>query len=252
MSDPRGNGTGAITPDSLPLERKLPLLVLGLFTLVLATSLVISYYEERRSAIEMAGERLAALGQAFAAISEQGAVQRLTLLRRASRDTAVINALRAPTAQLSSKAIQALGTLYVTAADTATPPELWDSRAQPLGVHRLETTRRRTTRSRRVDSSRGRRGSRACHTAARVERTDVVLHRRARARFEQAARIRGSGTADQLQSARTVGQRRARPARCGHRFLLQKRRRQHMGTPHRGDRASADSNKARARFAATV
>ena len=139
MSDPRGNGTGAITPDSLPLERKLPLLVLGLFTLVLATSLIISYSEERRSAIEMAGERLAALGQAFAAISEQGAAQRLTLLRRASHDTAVINALRAPTAQLSSKAIQALGTLYVTAADTATPPELWDSRAQPLGMHRLET-----------------------------------------------------------------------------------------------------------------
>ena len=37
MSDPHGNGngTGAHAPDSLPLERKLPLLVLGLFTLVL-------------------------------------------------------------------------------------------------------------------------------------------------------------------------------------------------------------------------
>ena len=37
--------------------------------------------------------------------------------------------------------MQALGTLYVNAADTATPPELWDSRGQPLGagLHGLET-----------------------------------------------------------------------------------------------------------------
>ena len=140
MSDARGNGTGVIAPDSLPLERKLPLLVLGLFTLVLATSLIISYYEERRSAIETAGARLATLGQAFAAMTEQGVNQRLGLLRRASHDTAVVHALRTPAQPLSSKAIQALGTLYVTAADTATPPELWDARGQPLGdgAHGLE------------------------------------------------------------------------------------------------------------------
>jgi signal transduction histidine kinase len=139
MPDPRGNGTGALAPRTLPLERKLPLLVLALFTLVLATSLIISYYEERHSAIQAAGERLAALGQAFAAISEQGVNQRLTLLRRAARDTAVQNALRSPGKPLSAKAQQALAAMTLTPADTATPVELWDARGEPLGGHALET-----------------------------------------------------------------------------------------------------------------
>src|SRR5262245_5005442 len=127
MTDPRGNGSGAIAPNSLPLERKLPLLVLGLFTLVLATSLFVSYYEERRSAIEMAGERLEALGQGFAALLEQSTLQRLNLLRRASRDTAILAALATPGRPLSPGVKQALAPLFVQAADTATPPELWDA-----------------------------------------------------------------------------------------------------------------------------
>ena len=139
MAHSSTNGTGALARQSLPLERKLPLLVLGLFTLVLATSLLVSYYEERHAALEAAGERLAALGQAFAALSEQGATQRLVLMRRVARDTAVQNALRSPSKPLSSKAIQALGTMYVNPIDTATPPELWDARGQPLGAQVLET-----------------------------------------------------------------------------------------------------------------
>ena len=140
MAHSSTNGTGALARQSLPLERKLPLLVLGLFTLVLATSLLVSYYEERHAALEAAGERLAALGQAFAALSEQGATQRLILMRRVAHDTSVQNALRSPSRPLSSKAIQALGTMYVNPIDTATPPELWDARGQPLGAHVLETT----------------------------------------------------------------------------------------------------------------
>jgi signal transduction histidine kinase len=139
MSAARDHGAGAIARPSLPLERKLPLLVLGLFTLVLTTSLIVSYYEERHSAIQTAGERLAALGQAFAVIAEQGANQRLTLLRRAARDTAIRNALRSPTTPLSPGAERVLDALYVNPADTATPPELWDARGQPLGERRLET-----------------------------------------------------------------------------------------------------------------
>ena len=143
MFPPRGNGNGTNTSttasNTLPLERKLPLLVLGLFTLVLATSLFVSYYEERRSAIEMAGERLEALGQGFAALLEQSSLQRLATLRRASRDTAIQQALRTPDRPLSPAAKQALAPLYVTAADTTTPPQLWDTNGQPLGVPRLET-----------------------------------------------------------------------------------------------------------------
>jgi signal transduction histidine kinase len=138
MTDLRGNGKSAAAPRTLPLERKLPLLVLGLFTLVLATSLVVSYYEQRRAAIELAGERLEALGQGFAALLQQGSLQRLNTLRRASRDTAIEQALRNPGRPLSPAAKQALAPLYVTATDSSTPPELWDARGQPLGAPALE------------------------------------------------------------------------------------------------------------------
>jgi signal transduction histidine kinase len=137
--NPRSNGATAPARRSLPLERKLPLLVLGLFTFVLATSLLVSYYEERRSAVELAGERLAALSQAFAAIIEQGPNQRLTLMRRASRDTAIQNALRAPERPLSASARQALLGLGLTPADMAMPYELRDAHGAPLGTRRLET-----------------------------------------------------------------------------------------------------------------
>ena len=139
MSGPRRNGNSAVAPQSLPLERKLPLLVLGLFTLVLATSLIVSYFEERHTAIEMAGERLSALGQALASFVEQASSSRMNLMRRVSRDTAIQAALRTPQRPLSSKALQALDAMYVNPGDTTTPPELWDSRGQPLGAHELET-----------------------------------------------------------------------------------------------------------------
>ena len=56
---------------SLPLERKLPLLILAILTLVLATSLGISYYEVRRSAQLSAGERLTHLSHALASLMQQ-------------------------------------------------------------------------------------------------------------------------------------------------------------------------------------
>jgi signal transduction histidine kinase len=139
MADSRGDGTRAFAPKTLPLERRLPLLVLGLFTLVLATSLFVSYYEQRRAAVELAGERLEALGQGFAALIEQGSTQRLNTLRRVSRDTAIQRALRTPDRPLSPAAKQALAPLSVTPIDAATPPELWDANGQPLAAPKLET-----------------------------------------------------------------------------------------------------------------
>lgn len=138
MSAPRAGSSDAPVFHSLPLERKLPLLVVGLFTLVLATSLVVLYYEEKRAAIEMAGERLTALGQALAAFVEQASSQRINLMRRVARDTSVQNALRTPQRPLSANALHALEAMYVVPGDTITPPELWDARGQPLGTHELE------------------------------------------------------------------------------------------------------------------
>ncbi len=123
---------------SVPLERKLPLLVLGLFALVLAATLAVSYYEVRTSAIETAGDRLRGVGQVFGSLVEQQTAGRLNLLRRVARDSAIQKVFRAPDRPLDPSAIRALAALSAAPADSATPPQLWDAHAQPLGTRRLE------------------------------------------------------------------------------------------------------------------
>src|SRR5512132_1538218 len=83
------------TVRSLPLERKLPLLNLALFGVVLAVSMSISYYEVRRSALLSASDRLIGLSRVLAAIVEQQTNARLSSMRRVAHDTAVQGALRA-------------------------------------------------------------------------------------------------------------------------------------------------------------
>lgn len=124
---------------ALPLERKLPLLVLGLFTIVLAVSLGVSYYEIRTTAIQTAGERVAGLAQSLGSLMEQQTTARMNTMRRIARDTALQNALRSPDKAPSVAAIRALAPLSTNPADTATPPQLWDAKGQPLGTPRLET-----------------------------------------------------------------------------------------------------------------
>ncbi len=123
---------------SVPLERKLPLLVLGLFALVLAATLAVSYYEVRTSAIETAGDRLRGVGQVFGSLVEQQTAGRLNLLRRVARDTSIQKAFRSPDRPLDQAALRALAPLATAPADSATPPQLWDARGQPFGAHRLE------------------------------------------------------------------------------------------------------------------
>src|SRR4051812_21815752 len=98
MTDSRAPSSNGVPARSLPLERKLPLLVLAMFAVVLAVSLAVSYVEIRRAAIESAGERLSSLGQSFGSIIEQQTNNRLTALRRVARDTAVQAALHTPSA----------------------------------------------------------------------------------------------------------------------------------------------------------
>ena len=138
MTASPADGTADGVRGGLPLERKLPLLVLGLFTLVLFATLVVSYYQVRTAAIETSSDRLTALGKVFASLIEQQTTTRLALMRRISRDTAVQDALRARTPVLSPAAARALAPLHATPADSATPPLLWDSQGRPLGEPRLD------------------------------------------------------------------------------------------------------------------
>src|SRR5690349_3735844 len=110
---------------SLPLERKLPLMILGVLAFVLALSLIISYYAIRRSTQIAAGDRLASLSQVLAQMIGQQTTTRLTLMHRASSDTAILNALRAPDRPPGVSARRALAGMLATRADSASPPELW-------------------------------------------------------------------------------------------------------------------------------
>lgn len=137
MTDP-ATSSNIESAHALPLERKLPLVVLGLFTIVFVISLAVSYVEIRRSAVEAAGERLSALSQTFGALVEQQTSGRLNAMRRAAHDTAVQSALRSRNPAATPAALKALAALS-TPADTSTPPMLWGPRAEPLGSSQLVT-----------------------------------------------------------------------------------------------------------------
>jgi signal transduction histidine kinase len=123
---------------SLPLERKLPLLNLGLFALVLAASLSASYYEIKHSAEVSAGERLSGLSQVLGSMVEQQVNARLALMRRIAHDTGVQNSLRTPDRAVSAPVQKMLSTLIAAPADTATPPQLWRADGRPIGSLRLD------------------------------------------------------------------------------------------------------------------
>src|SRR4051812_11350726 len=111
---------------NLPLARRLPLLVLWLFSIVLVITLAMSYYEIRKSAIEAAGGGLPGLAQSLGSLVEQQSNLRLTAMRRVARDTAVQSALRSRAATPSAATAKALSALTLAPTDTATPAELWN------------------------------------------------------------------------------------------------------------------------------
>lgn len=123
---------------SLPLERKLPLLILGVLAFVLALSLIISYYAIRRSTQIAAGDRLASLSQVFAQLFQTQTSTRLTLMERASRDTAILNALRNPERPPGPSVYRAVATLLSRTDTINPPPELWTREGRPLGRVSLE------------------------------------------------------------------------------------------------------------------
>jgi len=117
---------------SLPLQRKLPLLILGLLAVVLATWMALAYYEVRRSAELAAEERVSALARTVGTQIDVVYATRLTQLRRIGRDSNVVAALRAPA---SDPGVAALATLAAATlrADSATPPQLWSREGRRVG-----------------------------------------------------------------------------------------------------------------------
>jgi signal transduction histidine kinase len=122
---------------SLPLERKLPLLILAILTLVLGTSLAISYYEVRRSAQLSAADRLSHLSRSLASTIEQQTSQRLGTMRRIATDTAVQAAFSTPNRAPSAAAIRAMSAIR-SPSDSLTPPMLWTPDGHIIGTLRLE------------------------------------------------------------------------------------------------------------------
>src|SRR5262245_24799070 len=106
---------------SLPLARKLPLLILAILTLVLGASLAISYYEVRRSAQLSAGDRLSRLSHSLASLMEQQTSTKLGLMRRISTDSAVQAAFSTPNRAPSAAAIRTMSAIRLP-SDSLTPP----------------------------------------------------------------------------------------------------------------------------------
>jgi signal transduction histidine kinase len=114
-------------------------LIFGVLTLVLASSLIISYYEVRRAAENSASERLSSLSRAVAQVLQQSMTTRLTAMRRLAADSTIIGALRSTDRPPSAAALAVLSTLR-TRSDSLTPPELLKPDGTPIGNIHLETS----------------------------------------------------------------------------------------------------------------
>jgi hypothetical protein len=113
-------------------------MIFGVLAVVLATSLGVSYYEVRRAAELLMGDRLASLSRSLSSMFELQIASRVTAMHRIAADTAVLKAVRSPAQTLSPAAVRALAGL-MTPADVATPPVLMTVDGRQLGNVRLET-----------------------------------------------------------------------------------------------------------------
>lgn len=129
---PQQRSTSDARRRSLPLERKLPLLIFGLLALALVVALSITYYELRRSSLDAAEERLASLSRRLALTSETQTAARLALMRTLARDPAVVHALQMPTRPVDSVALAHLATL-TPRGDSSPPAILWTPEGRPIG-----------------------------------------------------------------------------------------------------------------------
>ena len=117
----------------LPLQRKIPLIVLALFAFVLGTGIVVSYYEVRHAAELAAADRLKSLSGAIASVAAQPVTLRVQNLRRVAGDPAIVDALRHPDRPYGPEIRRAMSPVLNTPADTGVTG-LWTRAGRPLGT----------------------------------------------------------------------------------------------------------------------
>jgi len=113
-------------------------MIFSILTVVLATSLGISYYEIRRAAELSAGDRLQSLSRGIASTFQQQISSRIMTMRRIAADSIVVSALATPNHAPRPAVTRSLSPLY-SAADSLTPPMLMTPDGRPIGNMRLET-----------------------------------------------------------------------------------------------------------------
>jgi signal transduction histidine kinase len=112
-------------------------MIFAILTVVLATSLGISYYEVRRAAELSAGERLQSLSRGIATSLQQQIFSRLGTMHRIATDSVVISAMATPN-RAPRPAVGRLLSLLLGSTDSATPPMLMTRDGRPVGDVRLE------------------------------------------------------------------------------------------------------------------
>src|SRR5689334_20316082 len=132
----------AVSPPGLPLERKIPLIVLALFAFVLGTGIVVSYYEVRHAAELAAADRLKSLSGAIASVAAQPVTSRVQNLRRVAGDPTIVDALRHPDRPYGPEIRRAMSPVLNTPADTGVTG-LWTRAGRPLGTLALELPEQR-------------------------------------------------------------------------------------------------------------
>jgi signal transduction histidine kinase len=139
---PAPSFAGRVYPTQLPLERKLPLLVLALFSVILGTWAIASYYETRRAAETAAAERLSSFARIVGMTVDGLNNMRLGTLAAAARDTAILSALRSPARPLTPAAERALSPTPAPAGVTNAPQpaaaQLWTADGRVVGDLDLE------------------------------------------------------------------------------------------------------------------
>ncbi len=127
-----------VSPTTLPLERKLPLLVLALFSVILGAWSAASYYETRKAAEVAASERLATIARIVGNAVEQLNNMRVGPLKAVARDTSVLAALRSADRPISAAAQSALATLFTPASAAIHPADLWTTDGRVVGALQLD------------------------------------------------------------------------------------------------------------------
>ena len=129
-----------VSTTQLPLERKLPILVLALFSVILGVWAIASYYETRHAAETAASERLSSFARIVGSTVEGLDNIRLAVLSSAAHDTAIASALRAPARALTPAAERALTPPSTASANAQQPaaPQLWTADGRVAGNPDLE------------------------------------------------------------------------------------------------------------------